>query len=245
MVAVGLIAGSAGAVKHPSKAKARAAAAKTTKLRLTPSNDAARRVHAPRPRQGDGEVHDRPGRLRPVHRPRPRPAAEHRLHGVPARDRRGAVRRRRVHRRHHVRQARHRAQRVPADRRRGVLEHDRQRQARARRPQPGRDVVRRPRRRRLLLGSPGRQRRSRRSTATTKPACRPSTRPTRTRCPPPSGHGPAAALGAPASSAAGAAGALGHERRRRHGTCRANTTTAPTARALRGMGRRSSRPRPT
>ena len=38
VVAVGLIAGSAGAAKHPPKAKARAAAAKTTKLRLTPSN---------------------------------------------------------------------------------------------------------------------------------------------------------------------------------------------------------------
>ncbi len=38
VVAVGLIAGSAGAAKHPPKAKARAAAAaKTTNLRLTPS----------------------------------------------------------------------------------------------------------------------------------------------------------------------------------------------------------------
>ena len=38
VVAVGLIAGSAGAAKRPPKAKARAAAAKTTNLRLTPSN---------------------------------------------------------------------------------------------------------------------------------------------------------------------------------------------------------------
>ena len=46
-----------------------------------------------------------------------------------------------------------------AHRRRGVLEHDRQRPARARRPQPGRHVVRRPGRRRLLRRRAGHRRR--------------------------------------------------------------------------------------